>query len=45
MVIVVVVVVAVLMEFDVSFGDNGSIYDNSVMTITAMVLEVRVARS
>lgn len=43
--VIVVVVVAVLMEFDVSFGDNGSIYDNSVMTITSMVLEVTVVRS
>lgn len=33
------------MEFDASFGDNGSIYDNNVMTITVMVLEVRVVRS
>lgn len=43
--VIVVVVVAILMVFDVSFGDNGSIYDNNVMTVTVMVLEVRVVRS
>lgn len=43
--VIVVMVVAILMEFDTSFGDNGSIYDNNVMTITVMVLEVRVVRS